>query len=218
MDDDSSSVNCLFSWERETRIQKLNIHKLNTSDCADVLYESVWQLFGIPPHLQSLRLNGRLVESPVLSSLCFSRKSPDVSQTHPSPLCSPHWTVVVSGRVVGGKGGFGTLLRGQKGGRKKTRNFDACRDLSGRRIRHSKAMERLTGWIEKRKKDDELVEALGGDLCPIRPPKRYTTDEDCVLGGKGLNEPSRYLDELDESLDKTVIAVQLGMRNEERFE
>lgn len=43
----------------------------------------------------------------------------------------------LSGRLLGGKGGFGSMLRAQ-GGRmnaQKTTNFEACRDLQGRRIR-----------------------------------------------------------------------------------
>ncbi|KAI8086831.1 Sde2 N-terminal domain-containing protein [Gilbertella persicaria] len=45
--------------------------------------------------------------------------------------------LTLSGRLVGGKGGFGSMLRAQ-GGRmnaQKTTNFEACRDLQGRRIR-----------------------------------------------------------------------------------
>ncbi|KAI9024438.1 telomere stability and silencing-domain-containing protein [Phycomyces nitens] len=40
-------------------------------------------------------------------------------------------------RLLGGKGGFGSMLRAQ-GGRmnaQKTTNFEACRDLQGRRIK-----------------------------------------------------------------------------------
>lgn len=43
----------------------------------------------------------------------------------------------LSARLLGGKGGFGSMLRAQ-GGRmnaQKTTNFEACRDLQGRRIR-----------------------------------------------------------------------------------
>lgn len=47
-------------------------------------------------------------------------------------------------RLVGGKGGFGALLRsGARGS--KTENFDACRDLSGRRLRHVNADKQLAG-------------------------------------------------------------------------
>lgn len=51
-------------------------------------------------------------------------------------------------RLRGGKGGFGSLLRGAatKAGQKKTSNFDACRDMSGRRLRHVNAEKKLKEW------------------------------------------------------------------------
>lgn len=36
-------------------------------------------------------------------------------------------------KILGGKGGFGRLLKSQKNQGKKTENFDSCRDLQGRR-------------------------------------------------------------------------------------
>eukprot|EP00933_Yihiella_yeosuensis_P080349 TRINITY_DN93758_c0_g1_i1.p1 TRINITY_DN93758_c0_g1~~TRINITY_DN93758_c0_g1_i1.p1 ORF type:complete len:451 (-),score=167.36 TRINITY_DN93758_c0_g1_i1:379-1731(-) len=72
-------------------------------------------------------------------------------------------------RLLGGKGGFGALLRSQKGG-KKTTNFDAMRDLSGRRIRHAKAVERIKGWLEQKKRDDELVDLLTGQGPELAKP------------------------------------------------
>ena len=38
--------------------------------------------------------------------------------------------------LMGGKGGFGSLLRSMKPKSKGDENFEACRDLSGRRLRH----------------------------------------------------------------------------------
>eukprot|EP00382_Lankesteria_abbotti_P002684 CAMPEP_0113845186 /NCGR_PEP_ID=MMETSP0372-20130328/621_1 /TAXON_ID=340204 /ORGANISM="Lankesteria abbotti" /LENGTH=247 /DNA_ID=CAMNT_0000814209 /DNA_START=17 /DNA_END=760 /DNA_ORIENTATION=- /assembly_acc=CAM_ASM_000359 len=68
------------------------------------------------------------------------------------------------GRLNGGKGGFGSLLRGQKGGgKRKTTNMDACRDLNGRRIRHARSLERLKQWMETKKNEEELLSALGGE-------------------------------------------------------
>lgn len=70
-------------------------------------------------------------------------------------------TVVAS--VCGGKGGFGANLRGGPGGlkTKKTTNFDACRDLSGRRLRHAKAEERLREWaIKQAEREKEKLEAV----------------------------------------------------------
>ncbi|KAF0979195.1 hypothetical protein FDP41_001538 [Naegleria fowleri] len=55
--------------------------------------------------------------------------------------------------LVGGKGGFGSLLRQSKS-KKKTTNFSAMRDLSGRRFRHITNQINLKQWnelVEKRK-------------------------------------------------------------------
>eukprot|EP00887_Chlorella_sp_A99_P000024 scaffold16.g24.t1 len=48
-------------------------------------------------------------------------------------------------RLRGGKGGFGSLLRGA-GKHKLVDNYDACRDLQGRRIRHKTAEKTLLEW------------------------------------------------------------------------
>ncbi|KAL3687754.1 hypothetical protein R1sor_014063 [Riccia sorocarpa] len=59
-------------------------------------------------------------------------------------------------RLRGGKGGFGSLLRGAatKAGQKKTSNFDACRDMSGRRLRHVNAEKKLKEWKSEAKERD----------------------------------------------------------------
>ncbi|KAG0456279.1 hypothetical protein HPP92_024067 [Vanilla planifolia] len=63
-------------------------------------------------------------------------------------------------RLPGGKGGFGSLLRGAatKAGQKKTNNFDACRDMSGRRLRHVNAEKKLEEW--KAEAEDRRLEKL----------------------------------------------------------
>ena len=50
--------------------------------------------------------------------------------------------------LLGGKGGFGSLLRTAttKVGAKKTSNFSASRDLSGRRMRHVEAEAQIAEW------------------------------------------------------------------------
>merc|ERR1719187_1043087 len=74
-------------------------------------------------------------------------------------------------RLLGGKGGFGALLRKQMGQGKKTTNFDAMRDLSGRRLRHAKAVDRIKEWFEKRKIEDDLVKMLTGEGPELPKPK-----------------------------------------------
>ncbi|KAG6513057.1 replication stress response regulator SDE2-like [Zingiber officinale] len=67
-------------------------------------------------------------------------------------------------RLPGGKGGFGSLLRGAatKAGQKKTNNFDACRDMSGRRLRHVNAEKKLEEW--KAEAEDRRLEKLAEDF------------------------------------------------------
>ena len=52
--------------------------------------------------------------------------------------------------IRGGKGGFGTLLKGQskQAGARQTLDFGACRDLSGRRLRHVNDEIKLRKWKE----------------------------------------------------------------------
>ncbi|CAH1164004.1 unnamed protein product [Phaedon cochleariae] len=50
-------------------------------------------------------------------------------------------------RVYGGKGGFGSMLRAIGAQIEKTTNREACRDLSGRRLRDINEEQRLKNWI-----------------------------------------------------------------------
>ncbi|KAL0811644.1 hypothetical protein ABMA28_009096 [Loxostege sticticalis] len=51
-------------------------------------------------------------------------------------------------RLVGGKGGFGSMLRAIGAQIEKTTNREACRDLSGRRLRDINEEKRLRKWLE----------------------------------------------------------------------
>lgn len=77
--------------------------------------------------------------------------------------------VRVRSGIIGGKGGFGTLLKGQsrQAGAKATTNFDACRDLQGRRLKHVNDLIKYSTWKEWSDKvasgaatQDEMVKAL----------------------------------------------------------
>lgn len=71
----------------------------------------------------------------------------------------------VGGRLHGGKGGFGAMLRsmgksqGPGGG---TRDFGACRDLEGRRLRHVNDEIALERWHEARAKKEALKASPSG--------------------------------------------------------
>lgn len=58
--------------------------------------------------------------------------------------------------LLGGKGGFGANLRtlAKQKGKKQTTNFGACRDLSGRRLRHVNDEILLRKWQESQQKGE----------------------------------------------------------------
>lgn len=58
-------------------------------------------------------------------------------------------------KLCGGKGGFGSMLRAIGAQIEKTTNREACRDLSGRRLRDINKEKRLKTWIEKQSERDE---------------------------------------------------------------
>lgn len=58
--------------------------------------------------------------------------------------------------IVGGKGGFGAQLRSlaKQRGKKRTTNFGACRDLSGRRLKHINDEIILNKWADAQSKGE----------------------------------------------------------------
>ncbi|PRP83245.1 hypothetical protein PROFUN_09457 [Planoprotostelium fungivorum] len=92
-------------------------------------------------------------------------------------------------RLLGGKGGFGALLRGAGSKGKKTTNFDDCRDLDGRRVRHVKNEERLAEW----NKEQELLRAEEEKKKKNREPMKQLSTFD----------NTQYREEIEE-IDKEV--------------
>lgn len=116
--------------------------------------------------------------------------------------------LVVSCVVLGGKGGFGSLLRGQKGRKKKTTNFDACRDLQGRRIRHARAAERLQKWLEnkeEKRKEDEAEEN------EIPDEDEAEEDQEIIKSTCTLLDP-KYLESFDHREENVKDALRVGLR------
>ena len=64
-------------------------------------------------------------------------------------------TLVISLRLSGGKGGFVCLIIGH-GMIVRVDNFYACRDLSGRRIRHINDEIRISEWKKKKAEEEEI--------------------------------------------------------------
>ena len=83
-------------------------------------------------------------------------------------IFDPNASVDVALSLLGGKGGFGSMLRALGAQIEKTTNNEACRDLSGRRLRDINEESRLKTYVaghaererEKAKKKEEKLEKL----------------------------------------------------------
>lgn len=144
----ASGTPCVGHGERDAR---------RATVPAAMLLEAASAVSCLPMHLLSLALNGRRLQ--IRSSV-----GEMVAVPHGAVL-----RVALRGGLKGGKGGFGAMLKAAaKGaGAKRTTNFGACRDLSGRRLRHVNNVERLKRWSSeaeaKRRKEEgaEYKEAAG---------------------------------------------------------
>ncbi|KAL2603067.1 hypothetical protein R1flu_003926 [Riccia fluitans] len=131
-------------------------------------------------------------------------------------------------RLKGGKGGFGSLLRGAatKAGQKKTSNFDACRDMSGRRLRHVNAEKKLKEWkaeakerelektaedyLRKRKKIEEEETGVAVDLEKSREESLKAREQVASAVTDGLIEERRIALDLKR---KKIEALEADVKN-----
>lgn len=123
----------------------------------------------LPVEEQKLWANGKLLLSNQLISL--------ESHLHHPLMIDVHLD------VLGGKGGFGSLLRGGQAGvmQKKTTNFNACRNLEGRRIRHVKQEAALAEWSSKKEKN------------PTKPKKTEKRKELGTFNDSQFNEENELV-------------------------
>ncbi|CAJ1961286.1 unnamed protein product [Sphenostylis stenocarpa] len=110
-------------------------------------------------------------------------------------------------RLKGGKGGFGSLLRGAatKAGQKKTNNFDACRDMSGRRLRHVNAEKRLEEW--KAEEEERRLEKVADEFLKKQMKKGKGKGK---AGGDG--EAHKYVAKYREESERCVAEVALSVK------
>ncbi|KAK6918225.1 Sde2, N-terminal ubiquitin domain [Dillenia turbinata] len=145
----------------------------------------------IPSHDQLLISQGHKITSQTL-----------ISTSHESPNLFP--TVSLLLRLRGGKGGFGSLLRGAatKAGQKKTNNFDACRDMSGRRLRHVNAEKKLEEW--KLEEEERRLEKIAEDFI-----KKKAKDG---KKGRSSGDSEKYVEKYREESLKCMEEVERSVR------
>lgn len=77
---------------------------------------------------------------------------------HPSDILQAGGVYHVTMKLPGGKGGFGSMLRAIGAQIEKTTNHEACRDLSGRRMRDVNNEKQLKEWIGKKAQKEKEEE------------------------------------------------------------
>ncbi|XP_053275618.1 splicing regulator SDE2 isoform X2 [Pleuronectes platessa] len=123
----------------------------------DVLTRFVQQQLGSPEDFYVIR-NGRVsdVEDPLQHGAVY----------HLQP------------RLCGGKGGFGSMLRALGAQIEKTTNREACRDLSGRRLRDVNHEKEMAEWLKKQAEREAEKEQRRLDRLQrkLSEPKHHFTD------------------------------------------
>jgi len=110
----------------------LPLHPYTT---VESIHQTVSTLENIPPQFFYLTFNGKRLDAhtPLATTM--------VARLHV--------------RVCGGKGGFGSMLRAIGARIEKTTNHEACRDLSGRRMRDVNYEKEMGEWLKQQEQEKE---------------------------------------------------------------
>ena len=160
-------------------VKSLTGHSLafdvHQSDTIGWLKERVADREGIPVSQQRIIYRGRLLDDGTMSLMPLSQA-----------------TLALFIPLLGGKGGFGSNLRAE-GKKAVIDNYDACRDLQGRRILHRSAQEKLEEWkkeeaerelekvamkhLKEREKEEKRQQKVEVDVRKIRSDTKQTLQE-----------------------------------------
>lgn len=110
----------------------------------------------------------------------------------------PDSTIHLLLRLRGGKGGFGSLLRGSaiRPRQKKTNNFESCRDINGRRLRQVNMEKRLEEW--KMEEEERKLEKIAEEFIKKKTMK----------GEAGQKYLEEYREESARCVKEVILAVQ----------
>jgi len=134
----------VFEIQPKPSLGTVGMHSNDDGVVAKELTAAVAELLGLKSEYFYLTHNGNLL-SDCSNQLIFDR--------HDIPL-------VLVPRLLGGKGGFGSMLRAIGAQIEKTTNREACRDLSGRRLRDINEEQRVKKWFAKQKEREQEKEEM----------------------------------------------------------
>lgn len=149
----------------------------------------------------------------VLLSLWSDRTGWPTSFLEVASCNFPFISVRVKSSIRGGKGGFGTLLKGQsrQAGAKLTTDFGACRDLQGRRLRHVNDEIKLRLWRDMKRRE-EAGENVPDDVLWKTPSGIYNwhlmTPAWADISKKATHRIKRQFQQMDHQAQKEALKKQ----------
>ena len=115
--------------------------------------------------------------------------------------------VELRGSLKGGKGGFGSLLRSVKPKAQQDDNFEACRDLSGRRLRHINNERRIHEFHQRQEEEEKYVQ---------EELKEYEQNKKQLKGAIQANNyklDESYVKQVAQSGQEMIESVKHGAQN-----
>ena len=109
---------------------------------------------------------------------------------------------------MGGKGGFGSLLRSMKPKAKENQNFDACRDLSGRRLRTVNNETRLNEFQQKQEEEEKYIQE------ELREYQKNKSQLKSSIAAANHKLDDDYLDKVEKSANEIEASVRMGLRHQ----
>ncbi|XP_043079466.1 replication stress response regulator SDE2 [Puntigrus tetrazona] len=205
--------------------QNNSVNAINTSQVLTEVYKHVFgnrrgedmEFFVISPNLRFINL--RVAPGSTVSDLIdrfavtegasfadfYVKSNGRISRSNESLQSGAVYRV--EPRLCGGKGGFGSMLRALGAQIEKTTNREACRDLSGRRLRDVNHEKQMADWLKKQadreaEKEQRRLERIQRKLAE---PKHYFTDTDYEQQCHDLSE------RLEDSVLKGMQASSSGL-------
>ncbi|KAK8752176.1 hypothetical protein OTU49_012430, partial [Cherax quadricarinatus] len=133
-----------------------------------------------------------------ISDVVLQSQGRILSPSSPVPEGS---TVVATLQLLGGKGGFGSMLRAIGAQIEKTTNREACRDLSGRRLRDINEEKRLKDFISKKaEREREMQERKRQKFEKLKETPKHIFQNDSYYQQRELREKNLY-DSLDKAFE-----------------
>lgn len=133
-----------------------------------------------------------------------------------SELCLDHLLgaiLDVRVSVLGGKGGYGSLLRIAAAQKKHFNNFDSSRDAMGRRLRDIKNEHRLIQFVKKKQQEQETIEREKKALEELKRQQKMLKPSSRELAAKSVEESyTKQIDERESVMRNLVARAYLAKR------